>query len=116
MHSISFGHGLQGRRFNGKSYYLPALSVSILPDCKHVVFNTAKISMHTSSMAMEKVGLESLLPAKTEISSSDTKPSINWSGHKEPIGIRNRCTNEIDLLSVTFGWQNYGPFFDTWEA
>ncbi|KAH9316069.1 hypothetical protein KI387_024696, partial [Taxus chinensis] len=25
-------------------------------------------------------------------------------------------TNEIALLSVTVGWQNYGPFFDTWEA
>ncbi|GLJ35541.1 hypothetical protein SUGI_0714620 [Cryptomeria japonica] len=34
---------LKGSRFNGKSYYLPALSVSILPDCKHVVFSTAKV-------------------------------------------------------------------------
>ncbi|KAH9296781.1 hypothetical protein KI387_028463, partial [Taxus chinensis] len=25
-------------------------------------------------------------------------------------------TNEIALLSVTVVWQNYGPFFDTWEA
>ncbi|XP_057839165.2 beta-galactosidase 8 isoform X2 [Cryptomeria japonica] len=226
MHSISFGHDLQATvysvnssgicaaflsnthprkdatvQFNGKSYYLPAWSVSILPDCKHAVFNTAKISTQTSSMAMEKVGLESLLPAETETSSSDTKPSINWSWHKEPIGIRSgenfssnglleqlytakdksdflwytnsvhldedepflknksqvylhvktrghalhvfingqfagtqwgsynntsftmhipitlkAGTNEIDLLSVTVGWQNYGPFFDTWEA
>ncbi|GLJ47940.1 hypothetical protein SUGI_1012250 [Cryptomeria japonica] len=45
---------LKGRRFNGKSYYLPTLSVSILPDCKHVIFNTPKISTQTSSMAMEK--------------------------------------------------------------
>ncbi|KAK4347099.1 hypothetical protein RND71_033438 [Anisodus tanguticus] len=29
--------------FNGKSYFLPAWSVSILPDCKNVIFNTAKI-------------------------------------------------------------------------
>ncbi|KAF5194526.1 Beta-galactosidase, partial [Thalictrum thalictroides] len=28
--------------FNGKSYNLPAWSVSILPDCKNVVYNTAK--------------------------------------------------------------------------
>ncbi|KAK4857829.1 hypothetical protein QYF36_006905 [Acer negundo] len=29
--------------FNGISYFLPAWSVSILPDCKNVVFNTAKV-------------------------------------------------------------------------
>ncbi|KAI3986833.1 hypothetical protein MKX01_039807, partial [Papaver californicum] len=28
--------------FNGNSYHLPAWSVSILPDCKNVIFNTAK--------------------------------------------------------------------------
>ncbi|QHN96362.1 Beta-galactosidase [Arachis hypogaea] len=28
--------------FSGNSYQLPAWSVSILPDCKNVVFNTAK--------------------------------------------------------------------------
>lgn len=29
--------------FNGNSYSLPAWSVSILPDCKTVVLNTAKV-------------------------------------------------------------------------
>lgn len=29
--------------FQGVSYDLPAWSVSILPDCKSVVFNTAKV-------------------------------------------------------------------------
>lgn len=29
--------------FRGKSYFLPAWSVSILPDCVNVVFNTAKV-------------------------------------------------------------------------
>ncbi|ESR62475.1 hypothetical protein CICLE_v10017808mg [Citrus x clementina] len=29
--------------FNGNVYFLPAWSVSILPDCKNVVFNTAKV-------------------------------------------------------------------------
>lgn len=31
--------------FNGNTYHLPAWSVSILPDCKNVVFNTAKVSL-----------------------------------------------------------------------
>ena len=29
--------------FNGNSYHLPAWSISILPDCKNVAFNTAKV-------------------------------------------------------------------------
>lgn len=29
--------------FNGNSYFVPAWSVSILPDCKSVVLNTAKV-------------------------------------------------------------------------
>ncbi|KAH9288505.1 hypothetical protein KI387_032622, partial [Taxus chinensis] len=29
-------------KFNGISYHLPAWSVSILPDCKNVVLNTAQ--------------------------------------------------------------------------
>lgn len=31
--------------FNGNSYHLPAWSVSILPDCKNVVLNTAKVCL-----------------------------------------------------------------------
>ena len=31
--------------FSGNSYHLPAWSVSILPDCKNVVLNTAKVRL-----------------------------------------------------------------------
>jgi hypothetical protein len=31
-------------RFNGRHYDLPAWSISILPDCKTAVFNTATVS------------------------------------------------------------------------
>ncbi|KAH9300796.1 hypothetical protein KI387_012379, partial [Taxus chinensis] len=72
-------------QFNGKSYYLPAWSVSILPDCENVVFNTARVSTQTSSMGMEKVSLESLLPVET--STKNTKPFGKWFWHKELIGI-----------------------------
>lgn len=34
--------------FNGNSYHLPAWSVSILPDCKNEVLNTAKVSLQWS--------------------------------------------------------------------
>lgn len=33
-------------QFRNMSYHLPAWSVSILPDCKNVVFNTAKVISH----------------------------------------------------------------------
>ncbi|XP_044475923.1 beta-galactosidase 16-like [Mangifera indica] len=38
--------------FNNSSYTLPAESVSILPDCKNVIFNTAKVSTHSNSRSM----------------------------------------------------------------
>lgn len=31
--------------FNGNTFNLPAWSVSILPDCKNVIFNTARVSV-----------------------------------------------------------------------
>jgi len=31
--------------FSGNSYHLPAWSVSILPDCKNVVLNTAQVRL-----------------------------------------------------------------------
>jgi hypothetical protein len=41
--------------FNGRSYDLPGWSVSVLPDCKNVAFNSAKITSQTSIMAMRTV-------------------------------------------------------------
>ncbi|KAJ0041463.1 hypothetical protein Pint_27446 [Pistacia integerrima] len=38
--------------FRNASYNLPARSVSILPDCKNVVFNSAKVSSPTSRVEM----------------------------------------------------------------
>ncbi|KAK7341805.1 hypothetical protein VNO80_24744 [Phaseolus coccineus] len=66
--------------FNGNSYHLPAWSVSILPDCRNVVLNTAKIS---SVSMISSFTTESL---KEDISSSDNCSS-GWSWISEPIGI-----------------------------
>ncbi|KAJ0478716.1 putative beta-galactosidase [Helianthus annuus] len=38
-------------QFRNVSYTLPAWSVSILPDCKNVVFNTAKVTNHLSLLS-----------------------------------------------------------------
>ncbi|KAJ8640959.1 hypothetical protein MRB53_017653 [Persea americana] len=42
-------------RFQGMHYNLPPWSVSILPDCKNTVFNTARVTFQTSQMIMAPV-------------------------------------------------------------
>ncbi|KAL5055097.1 hypothetical protein RYX36_035779, partial [Vicia faba] len=66
--------------FNGNSYHLPGWSVSILPDCKSVVLNTAKINSAStiSSFATESV--------KEEVDSLGSSSS-GWSWISEPVGI-----------------------------
>ncbi|XP_026445648.1 beta-galactosidase 10-like isoform X2 [Papaver somniferum] len=44
--------------FQNVSYHLPAWSVSILPDCKNVAFNTAKVGSQSSSMEMVPENLQ----------------------------------------------------------
>ncbi|XP_008793242.1 beta-galactosidase [Phoenix dactylifera] len=42
--------------FNGMHYDLPPWSISILPNCKTTVFNTARVGAQSSQMKMERVG------------------------------------------------------------
>ncbi|XP_043696699.1 beta-galactosidase 8 [Telopea speciosissima] len=66
--------------FNGNSYHLPAWSVSILPDCKNVVFNTAQVNSQVVSPRFKR------LFSKGTIDSSNTFQS-GWSWINEPVGI-----------------------------
>ncbi|KAK9280236.1 hypothetical protein L1049_013923 [Liquidambar formosana] len=66
--------------FNGNSYQLPAWSVSILPDCKNVVLNTAKIN---TAAVIPRFVRQSL---KDDVDSSDAFQS-DWSWVNEPVGI-----------------------------
>ncbi|KAG9452738.1 hypothetical protein H6P81_005642 [Aristolochia fimbriata] len=63
--------------FNGKSYNLPAWSVSILPDCQNVIFNTAKVVSQASN---EDLSHEHNVTAEYPVGSS-------WNWYKEPVGI-----------------------------
>ncbi|KAK6123636.1 hypothetical protein DH2020_042617 [Rehmannia glutinosa] len=68
--------------FRNTSYYLPAWSVSILPDCKNVVFNTAKVTSQTSMVEM--------IP--TDLQPSATSPNkdlrgLQWDVFTEKAGI-----------------------------
>ncbi|WJX50255.1 Beta-galactosidase 8 [Trifolium repens] len=66
--------------FNGNSYHLPGWSVSILPDCKNVVLNTAKIN---SASMISSFATES---SKEKVDSLDDSSS-GWSWISEPVGI-----------------------------
>ncbi|KAK4408517.1 Beta-galactosidase 8 [Sesamum angolense] len=66
--------------FNRNSYHLPAWSVSILPDCKTVVLNTAKInSLATISEFVHQPSIDDSTAADAFLS--------GWSWIHEPIGI-----------------------------
>ncbi|KAL1060048.1 hypothetical protein V6Z11_1Z131300 [Gossypium hirsutum] len=78
--------------FNGNSYHLPAWSVSILPDCKNVVMNTAKVN---SMSVIPSFMHESL---NTNADSTDSIGS-GWSWINEPIGISKASAfNKLGLL------------------
>lgn len=66
--------------FNGKSYQLPGWSVSILPDCKNVALNTAKIN----SMSMIPTFVYESL---SEVVDSSATVNADWSWINEPVGI-----------------------------
>ncbi|XP_051128365.1 beta-galactosidase 6-like isoform X2 [Andrographis paniculata] len=71
--------------FRGRSYFLPAWSVSILPDCVNVIFNTAKV--------VSQVTLDD------DSSIWDvTMPSSSWSWYKEKVGIWSNNSFEASGL------------------
>ncbi|GAV60272.1 Glyco_hydro_35 domain-containing protein/Gal_Lectin domain-containing protein [Cephalotus follicularis] len=65
-------------KFRNASYHLPAWSVSILPDCKNVVFNTAKVGSQTSVIEM--------VPEKLQPSDKGLK-ALEWEIFNEKAGI-----------------------------
>ncbi|XP_076957639.1 beta-galactosidase 8-like [Bidens hawaiensis] len=66
--------------YNGNSYRLPAWSVSILPDCKNVIYNTAKINSVTTIRRFAATSVKDGLSDSKAISSE-------WSYVSEPVGI-----------------------------
>ncbi|KAL0928744.1 hypothetical protein M5K25_000663 [Dendrobium thyrsiflorum] len=67
--------------FQNRSYHLPAWSVSILPDCKTIAFNTAKVR---SQISMVDMVPESLVASKT-IQEKGSK-GLQWHIYKEKTG------------------------------
>ncbi|KAE9447283.1 hypothetical protein C3L33_20795, partial [Rhododendron williamsianum] len=68
-------------RFNNTYYDLPPWSISILPDCKNVVFNTAKVGVQTS---------------KTQMLPTDAK-LLSWETFSEDLSSAN---DDTDITTV----------------
>ncbi|XP_077245167.1 beta-galactosidase 8 isoform X2 [Tasmannia lanceolata] len=85
--------------FNGNTYHLPAWSVSILPDCKNVVFNTAKINSQATRLEMRSLNpIPEHQTSKQIIDSFKTLQS-DWSWVIEPVGIsKSNAFTKFGLL------------------
>ncbi|KAG0484484.1 hypothetical protein HPP92_008563 [Vanilla planifolia] len=57
--------------FEGTKYFLPAWSISVLPDCKQEVYNTAKVNVQTSIMV------------KKQNQAEDESKGLVWSWRRE---------------------------------
>ncbi|KAK4840472.1 hypothetical protein QYF36_009603 [Acer negundo] len=92
--------------FRNMSYHLPAWSVSILPDCKNVVFNTAKVSSQISTVEMVP---EKLQPSVA--SEDNSLKALKWDVFKEKAGIWGEADfvkNElVDHINTTKDTTDY---------
>ncbi|KAG5035864.1 hypothetical protein JHK87_010774 [Glycine soja] len=88
--------------FRNASYHLPAWSVSILPDCKNVVFNTAKVTSQTNVVAM--------IPESLQQSDKGVN-SLKWDIVKEKPGIWGKAdfvkNGFVDLINTTKDTTDY---------
>ncbi|KAI5674488.1 hypothetical protein M9H77_14852 [Catharanthus roseus] len=99
--------------FRNISYHLPAWSVSILPDCKNVVFNTAKVGSQTSVVEM----VPSDLRSSTQAPNRDFK-GLSWEAFEEKAWIwenadftRNGFVDHINTTKDTTDYLWYTTSF-----
>ncbi|XAR62546.1 Beta-galactosidase [Bertholletia excelsa] len=79
--------------FQNMNYDLPPWSISILPDCKTAVFNTAKVSSQSSVTTMSKV----------------SSGGFSWQSYREdPVSAGDSDTSEMDGL-----WEQINVTRDT---
>ncbi|XP_073008003.1 beta-galactosidase 2-like [Typha latifolia] len=80
--------------FNGMHYDLPPWSISILPDCKTTIFNTARVGVQNSQMAMLSVGGFSWQSYNEDINSFDDE-SFTTVGLLEQINVTRDSTDYL---------------------
>lgn len=92
--------------FRNKTYHLPAWSVSILPDCKHVVFNTAKVGSQDSVVDMVPEDLQPSI-----VSPNKDLKVLQWEVFVEKPGIWGEpdfnMTGFVDHINTTKDTTDY---------
>ncbi|KAJ4827478.1 Beta-galactosidase 3 [Turnera subulata] len=94
--------------FNNMQYNLPPWSISILPDCKNVVFNTAQVGIQTSQVQMLPTDTKMLSweTFSEDISSVDNDKTITVAGLLEQLNITRDTsdylwyTTSVDISSA----------------
>ncbi|XP_027178632.1 beta-galactosidase 3 [Coffea eugenioides] len=92
--------------FNNMHYSLPPWSISILPDCRNVVFNTAKVGVQTSHMEMQPSNSEmfSWETFNEDLTSSDDSLTFTAPGLLEQINVTRDTTDYLwYITSVNIG-------------
>ncbi|KAJ4846033.1 Beta-galactosidase 9 [Turnera subulata] len=99
-------------RFLGQTYSLPPWSVSILPDCRNTVFNTAKVAIQTSiKVAESALTLVSDGFVPKQFVAQNEGALSSWTTVKEPITVwsENNFTAKgiLEHLNVTKDHSDY---------
>ncbi|KAL2497699.1 Beta-galactosidase 3 [Abeliophyllum distichum] len=83
--------------FNNMHYNLPPWSISILPDCRNVVFNTAKVGVQTSQMEMLPSNAEmfSWETFNEDLSSFDDRSAFSALGLLEQINVTRDASDYL---------------------
>nr|GEU32241.1 beta-galactosidase 10 [Tanacetum cinerariifolium] len=102
-------------QFQNVSYTLPTWFVSILPECKNVVFNTAKVGSQTSTIEMVPEQLQPFVVSPHKDLKAITSGAGN--GTVSPFKLKSSVSlkagkNEIAILSMTVGLSDVGSFYE----
>ncbi|CAL1384117.1 unnamed protein product [Linum trigynum] len=92
--------------YNGLHYDLPPWSISILPDCRHVVFNTATVGVKTSNVQMLPTGtrLMSWETYEEDINSVEDSSRMTARGLLEQINVTRDTSDYLwYMTSVHIG-------------
>ncbi|XP_068647929.1 beta-galactosidase-like isoform X1 [Aristolochia californica] len=81
--------------FQGGRYNLPPWSISILPDCKTTVFNTARVGSQSSNMIMSPIGGGFAWESYNEETASYSDDSISTVGLLEQINVTRDATDYL---------------------
>ncbi|KAK4390716.1 Beta-galactosidase 5 [Sesamum angolense] len=107
--------------FNNKHYNLPPWSISILPDCKNVVFNTAKVGTQTSQFQMlpSDSQLRSWETYDEDMTSLEDSSTFAATGLLEQINVTRDSSDYlwyITRTNVVEKMKNNGVHFENWNV